>query len=196
MISAIQNTLLFFGRFISSPKTIGAIAPSGAALARVIVDLAEVKNAHTVLELGPGTGAFTKVITHHLAPEANFIAIEADPTLAALLRKKMPDVRTVAGSAEHIGRILNTYHLPQADCIVSGLPWAIFDSGLQDRILNAARDALRPGGKFTTFSYVHAQPLRQAKRFHDKLKCTFRTVQKSPVIWKNLPPAFVFCCEK
>lgn len=196
MISAIQNTVLFFGKFITSPKTIGAIAPSSPALARLIVDLAGVKNARTVLELGPGTGAFTKVISAHLAPDAHFIAIEANPTLAVVLRKKMPAVRTVAGSAEHIRRIMNTYHLTEADCIVSGLPWAAFDSGLQDRILTAARDILRPGGKFTTFSYIHAQPMRQAKRFRQLLEKTFRTVEKSPVVWKNLPPAFVYCCEK
>jgi phospholipid N-methyltransferase len=196
MSNSIQNTFLFLSKFVTSPRTIGAIAPSGAALARQMVRLAEVESAKTVLELGPGTGSFTIMIARHLAPDANFIAIEADPHLAVLLRKKMPKVRTVAGSAEHIGRIMNSYHFSHADCIVSGLPWATFDSGLQDRILNAARDILRPGGTFTTFSYVHSQPLRQAKRFRCKLDQTFATVVKSPVVWNNLPPAFVYCCKK
>lgn len=196
MSSSIQNAFLFLGRFIASPRTIGAIAPSGAALARQMVRLAEVESAKTVLELGPGTGSFTIAIARHLAPDANFIAIEADPHLAVLLRKKLPSVRTVAGSAEHIDRIMKSYELSQADTIVSGLPWATFESGLQDRILNAARDILRPGGTFTTFSYVHAQPMRQAKRFRCKLEQTFATVQKSPVVWNNLPPAFVYCCKK
>jgi phospholipid N-methyltransferase len=196
MSSTLQNAFIFLGKFFTSPRTIGAIAPSGTALARQMVRLAEVESARTVLELGPGTGSFTKEIARHLSPDAAFIAIEADPHLAVLLRKKMPTVRTVAGSAEHIGRIMNSYHLSHADCIVSGLPWASFDSGLQDRILNAARDILRPGGTFTTFSYIHAQPLRQAKRFREKLHQTFATVEKSSVIWNNLPPAFVYYCKK
>lgn len=196
MTDSIQNAVLFFRKFIASPKTIGAIAPSSPALAREIVRLANVETAQTVLELGPGTGAFTTVIAQHLAADARFIAIEADPHLAALLQNKMPAVCTIAGSAEHIRRIMNTYKLPPADCIVSGLPWASFESSLQDRILNAAWDALRPGGLFTTFSYVHAQPLAQAKRFRKKLNQTFTTVEKSSIVWKNIPPAFIFCCQK
>lgn len=196
MTNSIQNTVLFFGKFIASPRSIGAIAPSGPKLAQEIVRLADVGSAKTVLELGPGTGAFTSVIACHLAADAHFVAIEADPHLALLLRKKMPAVRTVAGSAEHIGRIMKSYRLPPADCIVSGLPWSTFDAALQDRILCAARDVLRPGGKFVTFSYVHALPLRQAKQFRAVMERTFATVQKSPVIWKNLPPAFIYCCQK
>lgn len=196
MIQTIRNSGLFLRKFFASPKKIGAIAPSSQALARQIVNLANVKDARTVLELGPGTGSFTKVIARELQENAQFVAIEADPHLAVLLKNKMPQVRTVAGSAEHIQRIMNSYKLPQADCIVSGLPWASFDAELQDRILNAALDALKPGGVFTTFSYVHAQPLRQAQRFRKKLNQTFRIVERSPIVWKNLPPAFVYCCEK
>lgn len=196
MINAIQNTVLFFGKFIASPRSIGAIAPSGSQLAAEIVRLVEVGSAGVVLELGPGTGVFTSVISRYLPVNAHFIAIEADPHLALMLRKKMPAVRVVAGSAEHIGRIMKSYHLSQADCIVSGLPWSTFSDSLQDSILQAARDVLRSGGKFATFSYVHALPLRQAKRFRAKLESSFSTVEKSPVIWKNLPPAFVYCCTK
>jgi phospholipid N-methyltransferase len=196
MTSAIQNTVLFLGKFIASPRTIGAIAPSGPKLAQEIVRLAGAESARTVLELGPGTGSFTQVIAGHLPSDAHFVAIEADSHLALLLRRKMPSVRVVAGSAEHIDRIMKSYLLSQADCIISGLPWSTFDVGLQDRILNAAHDALRPGGKFATFSYVHALPLRKAKRFRAVLDRKFRTVEKSPIIWKNLPPAFVYCCTK
>ena len=51
MIQAIRNAGLFLRKFISSPKKIGAIAPSSPALARQIVNLANVKGAKTVLEL-------------------------------------------------------------------------------------------------------------------------------------------------
>ena len=51
-------------------------------------------------------------------------------------------------------------------------------------------------GRFVTFAYIHAQPMRQAKRFREKLNHTFAAVEKSPIVWKNLPPAFVYCCQK
>ena len=196
MINTIRNTALFFGKFVSSPKSIGAIAPSSSALARRIVEVAGVKEASVVLELGPGTGVFTKEIAARLPSGSQLLAIEADPELAVILRKKMPNVRIVAGSAEHIGRIMKSYRLPLADCIISGLPWATFEAALQDRILNAAHDALRPSGTFATFSYVHALPLPQAKRFRQKLDAAFSRVERTPVVWKNLPPAFIYRCQK
>ncbi|NLK40667.1 MAG: methyltransferase domain-containing protein [Planctomycetes bacterium] len=192
----LQNSLLFLGKFITSPTTIGAIAPSSAALAKQMVQLGNIETARTVLELGPGTGVFTEAICRRLPKDAVFIAIEVDPQLALLLRKKMPEVRTVAGSAEHLDRIMKSYGLTQADSIVSELPFVSFEPALQDRILYAVRQALRPGGTFVTFSYLHARLLPKAKRFRHALQEMFCDVQLSPVVWKNLPPAFVYQCRK
>ena len=195
-MNATQNKFLFLGKFIASPKTIGAIAPSGSVLAEQMVRLGCIETSRTVLELGPGTGVFTAAICRHLPADAHLITIEANPHLALLLRKKMPAVRTVAGSAEHLDRIMKSYRLSHADSIISGLPFATFGSALQDRILYAVRQALRPGGTFVTFSYLHARPLSKAKRFRDKLEQLFADVETSPIIWKNLPPAFVYRCRK
>ncbi|HDS84823.1 MAG TPA: methyltransferase domain-containing protein [Phycisphaerales bacterium] len=195
-MNATQNKFLFLGKFVASPKTIGAIAPSGSVLAEQMVRLGGVETSRTVLELGPGTGVFTAAICRHLPSDAHLITIEANPHLALLLRKKMPAVRTVAGSAEHLDRIMKSYRLAQADSIISGLPFATFEPALQDRILYAVRQALRPGSTFVTFSYLHARPLSKAKRFRDKLAQLFADVETSPIIWKNLPPAFIYRCRK
>jgi phospholipid N-methyltransferase len=84
--------------------------------------------------------------------------------------------------------------MPAADCIVSGLPWAVFSSELQLRLLAAIRDALRSGGTFATFAYLHAAWLPAARRFREHLTSHFETVEESRVVWRNLPPAFVYRC--
>ena len=43
------------------------------------------------------------------------------------------------------------------DCVLSGLPWAIFSKDLQRRILEQVASVLKPGGKFATFAYLQGQ---------------------------------------
>jgi phospholipid N-methyltransferase len=56
--------------------------------------------------------------------------------------------------------------------------------------------SLRPGGRFATFAYVHGTPFPGGIRFRRMLRERFAKVSLSPVVWRNLPPAFVYRCEK
>jgi phosphatidylethanolamine/phosphatidyl-N-methylethanolamine N-methyltransferase len=82
-----------------------------------------------------------------------------------------------------------------ANLIVSGLPWSIFSDELQDSILAATAAGLTHDGVFSTFAYVHALKLKQARVFSEKLKKHFSDVQTSKVIWRNLPPAIIYHCS-
>jgi len=196
MIHAIQRQVVFVGKFIRFPRQIGAITPSSPFLAKEIVRLAQVHQSKIIVEFGPGTGTFTKEIIARMPVDARLLAVEADANLALLLRKKFQQTIIAAGSAQKIGRIMKAYRLGAADCIVSGLPWAGFDPHLQDAILKEAKAVLKPGGKFTSFGYIHALALPGAKRFREQLHHIFGTVQVSKVIWKNVPPALIYCCTK
>ena len=57
-------------------------------------------------------------------------------------------------------------------------------------------ESLRPGGTFATFAYLHALCLPNARRFRKRLESVFTKVELSPVVWMNLPPAFVYRCTK
>jgi len=97
-------------------------------------------------------------------------------------------------SAENLAGYLARCPSPQADYIVSGLPWASLPVAMQDRILQSILAGLAPGGRFTTFAYAHACWLPRARRFRRRLEAGFHTVTLSPLVWGNLPPAFVYCC--
>ena len=186
--------LRFLREFVRRPLNTGAIAPSSGALARMVVSGLGLSDASVVVEYGPGTGAFTAAILEGLKPGALFVAIENNPVMFDLFRARFPDVRAHLESAAHVGRILAGHGAAQADCIVSGLPWASFGEGLQDTLLDATCAALRPGGRFATFAYLQGLLLPSGGAFRRKLRARFARVDASPVVWRNLPPAFVYRC--
>jgi len=192
--SIVRHAWTFVREYLRAPRTIGAVAPSSRGLAELIVDLAGVAQADVIVEYGPGTGAFTQRILEVKRPEAKLVAVEFHPTMAAQLRRRFPQVDVVEDSVANLGRILAERGLKQADSIVSGLPWAAFDSGLRDRLLEATITALRPGGRFATFAYVEGSILPGARRLRRKLRRLFTEVHRSPIVWGNLPPAFVYQC--
>ena len=54
--------ITFLSEFIKHPKNTGAIAPSSNILAKAMVDAIDFDVAKCIVELGPGTGSFTKEI--------------------------------------------------------------------------------------------------------------------------------------
>jgi len=185
-----------FLEFLKNPKRTGAIATSSRGLARMICSKIGVDSASVIVEYGPGTGVFTEEILRMKKPEACFFAIEHSPALAENFRRKFPDTRLFEDSAENVAEMLAEVGQTQIDSIVCGLPWATFDEPLQDSLLNATLSSLRPGGKFATFAYLQGLLLPAGKRFKKKLAQSFSTVDKSPTVWRNLPPAFVYRCTK
>jgi len=91
----------------------------------------------------------------------------------------------VTGSAEHLA----ASHL---DVVVSGLPWTAMTADRQQRILDAVTASLAPNGRFTTFAYAYAAWTPPARRFAASLRSRFAVVERTSVVWGNLPPAFVY----
>jgi phospholipid N-methyltransferase len=191
-----KEKLLFLREFVRSPGRTGAITPSSAYLTTEIVRQAGVKKANCIVEFGPGTGSFTQEILRLKKANAFFVGIEANPVLVNTLRQKYPNANIISDSAENTLSILKKDNQSLADCIVSGLPWAAFPPSLQDTLLTAAVDSLRPGGRFTTFAYLQGLMLPAGRRFRQKLQETFSKVHLGHIIWKNIPPAFVYRCIK
>ena len=71
--------LLMLGRFVRSPRTVGAVAPSSRALAAEMVRGLDLTGPATVVELGPGTGVVTSAISAQLGPDAHALAIDIEP---------------------------------------------------------------------------------------------------------------------
>ena len=56
-----REQLRFAGQMLRNPRSVGAVAPSSKRLARIMVAaLGNLEPGSVILELGPGTGAFTR----------------------------------------------------------------------------------------------------------------------------------------
>lgn len=185
-----------FTKFLSNPGKVGAFCASSRALAVEMTRHIGMENAGTVVELGPGTGAITCEIIPRLAENSKFIAVELDKEMAENIRERFPRASVSCGCASNLPEILNENGCPHTDIIISGLPWAIFPEKLQDEILGAVIEALPPGGRFATFAYIQGVMLPAGIRFRRRLENLFSKVESSHIIWRNLPPAFVYRCQK
>lgn len=188
-----REHLAFLKGLVRHPVKTGAIAPSSTNLALEILRYWPNRHDSTIVEYGPGTGSFTRVILSRLRGE-RFFAMELNQDFVAPLRRDGVDV--YHGSADQLRWALNERHLARADLVVSGLPWAVFSEDLQNRILDTTVENLAPGGMFSTFAYIHSRWMPQAKRFSSLLQKKFHHVEISQIVWKNMPPAVIYhCCH-
>ncbi len=187
---------VLFTRFLRHPAQVGALCPSSRSLCRTIVSEIGVERAGLVVELGPGTGVITREIVQRLPESGRLLAIELDAALCAHLLEMFPDVDICHDSASRLGEILAEKRVGAVDAVVSGLPWAVFPESLQREILNEVSGNLVPGGWFATFAYLQGLMLPAGIRFRRLLNETFSEVVTSRVVWRNVPPAFVYRCRK
>lgn len=191
-----SEALTFIREFLKKPTQIGAIYPSSEELAREIVKQSGAAQAGVIVEFGAGTGVFTREILKRKPKDSAFFSIEQNPNLVEILKKELPEADICCESAANLAQLLKERNLDHVDAIISGLPWAAFDDSLQDALLNPAIELLSPGGRFVTFAYLQGLLLTAGKKFAAKIRSRFASVEKSRIIWKNLPPAFVYVCTK
>jgi phospholipid N-methyltransferase len=185
----------FIKGVIRHPLKTGAIAPSSPFLAKEMLRFWPEGSNKLVVEYGPGTGAVTRSIDKKLKDE-KYLGFELNPDFIDRLQKKLPHLDVCHKSACELGGELASRGLTSADLIVSGLPWSIFSDDLQNSILETTVKHLSDEGTFSTFAYVHALKLKQAKAFSNKLHKHFKKVETSKVVWRNLPPAIIYHCKR
>lgn len=182
---AIRERLLFLRSFLAHPRQVGAILPTSRRAVRDMLDMATFTGVECVVELGAGTGVYTREVLARLPKDARFLAFEIDSNLAATLRTQFQDPRlqVVQDSAENVRAYLNG---TRADVIVSGLPFTSLPVPMREAILQQARDALAPTGVMLVLQY---SPLIQRE-----LRRRFGFVRRR-VSLLNVPPAFLFACR-
>tara|TARA_B100000925_G_scaffold268095_1_gene229031 strand:- start:7556 stop:8134 length:579 start_codon:yes stop_codon:yes gene_type:complete len=186
----------FLRALLRNHGRVGSVAPSSEELAAIMVEWLNWEKLETVVEYGPGTGVFTEAISKRLLPNTHFFAIERDPHLASLTRKRCPEIRVIEDCASQVRQLCHKAGIKKIDAILCGLPWAAFSPELQDQLLHAMFEVLPPGGKFATFAYWQGLALPSGQRFRRLLYENFAVVEQSRTAWRNLPPAFVYQCER
>ena len=180
--------LLFLQGFLKRPREVGSIIPSSRFLERRVVRVADVRDARTIVELGPGTGGTTRAILRAMGPHAKLLAIEINARFARLLQRvRDPRLIVHEGSAAEIAQALSAHGLPPADAILSGIPFSTMPREIGLEILRSVHDSLAPGGVFVAY--------KVRDRVEDLGRCVFGDAQVRTVML-NVPPMRVYRWRK
>lgn len=179
----------FLTQFIQRGKTVGSVTPSSRFLARKIIEHIPFERMDVLVELGPGTGAFTPFLLHKMKPDARLFLVELNEVFYQELVEKIQDPRVciIHGSATDLCQMIHDQGLSEVDGIVSSLPLSILSSSLRKEILEASQKALKNKGIFVQFQYS-LQSRKKILNLYGNMKLGF-------TLW-NFPPAFVYTCTK
>jgi len=185
MGQALTDRLVFIRAFLTHPRRVGAVLPTSRWAVRDMLDMAEVPSADLVVELGAGTGVYTREILTRLRPDSRVVAVERDPQLARLLVEQYQDPRlqVVCDSAENVDAHLDG---AKSDLVVSGLPFTSLESDVRDRIFAQMVEIMAPSGVALVLQY---SPIVQGQ-----LRRIFPHVRRR-VSLLNVPPAFLYACS-
>ena len=201
-----DNPITFIKQSIRDFKNTGALAPSGAFLARAIAKCLpeQTDNDYRILEVGPGTGAVTGEIVKKMDGDGHLDLWEISPAFCTHLRKRIAQekafVRMNSRIDVHEGDVRDLEAKPRYDAIIAGLPFTNFEPPEVQGFLEHFQALLKPNGALIWFEYVAIRKIQSpfvSKARREKLKrvgdVTARFIRahqfKQQIIPINIPPA-------
>jgi phosphatidylethanolamine/phosphatidyl-N-methylethanolamine N-methyltransferase len=171
----------FFKGWIRNPLAMGAFAPSGKSLAKLMAK--DVGPGSRVLELGAGTGTVTEALLAKGVAPSNLYLVEREQQFVKILERRFPHCQVIAADALHLP--FDT--AASFDFIISGLPLLCFSPDKRYRALQSALRLLKPQGHLHQFTYAGRCPVD--KELRALLRVDSRLLGIAAL---NLPPGFVY----
>lgn len=171
----------FWQALRDDPRRVGALVPSGAALAQAMLDLTLAEPPGHVLEIGAGTGAISQALVRHRQAFASLQLLEANPRLADGLRRRFPETPVHACCASRLDELLPGP--VERLTLVSSLPFGSLTAADRHRVLAAiARQASRTANwRLLQYSYGGRLPFQAVG--------PAQAWTRLHTVWRNLPPA-------
>ena len=174
----------FFRAWIENPRRVSAVAPSGQTLTRLITS--EIRPGDgPVIELGPGTGVFTKALLRRGVAESDLLLIEYGSDFMRLLQQRFPNARVLWMDASQLTQY-EPFMAP-AGAVVSGLPLLSMTPRKVMAILTGAFSHMKEGGSLYQFTYGVSCPV--PRPILDRLGLKASLVGRTAL---NIPPASVY----
>jgi phosphatidylethanolamine/phosphatidyl-N-methylethanolamine N-methyltransferase len=183
----LDDEVRFIRSWLEKPLAIGAVTPSGRALANAMARYVDPEVPGPVIEIGPGTGPVTEALIEQGVAQERLVLLEFNPTFCQLLRARFPRAKVIQGDAYASLRRIG-HGMGEAAAVVSGLP--LFTKPLKTRVrlLRDALHVMRKGAPFVQFTYAVVPPIPKS--------VVSTRVEASERIWMNLPPARVWVYRK
>ncbi len=176
----------FLRSLIVAPRLIGAVAPSGRALARAMAAAAGPPPSGLIVELGPGTGPVTRSLIETGVQPERLTLVEYDPEFCRLLRQRFATARVIQGDAYDLPTTLAGLSGQRIAAVVSSLPLLNQPPERREKLIADAFALMGPSGVFVQFTYGVLSPIPRevcANRY---------SAVRSRAILLNVPPARVW----
>jgi phosphatidylethanolamine/phosphatidyl-N-methylethanolamine N-methyltransferase len=180
-----SDVALFLKETFRRPGEVVAIAPSSQAVARKMTEGLE-KVTGPVVEIGPGTGSFTREILARGVAPSRLTLLETNENFCAALRERFPGVTVLNRPAQDNRRI----GLTGIGAVISGVP-VLARPQIQREVVGRALDVMAPTGMFTQITYSPRAPISGPMQAELGIKAHWRGM-----VWANLPPAHVFVFQR
>jgi phosphatidylethanolamine/phosphatidyl-N-methylethanolamine N-methyltransferase len=192
---------MFAEEALADFSTTAAIAPSSPHLAAAMLRPLPLATARVAVELGAGTGVITRALLAELPPLATLVVFEINPRFYNYLKTHISDPRLVLihSSAEYLDRELEQRGYFQVDAVASSLGLGLMPDRERHTILDRLLPFVHDRAVFTQYQYIHALQCENGRvrrlDLRPLLDQYFASVE-SKLVWRNLPPAFVFSCRR
>jgi phosphatidylethanolamine/phosphatidyl-N-methylethanolamine N-methyltransferase len=174
----------FWKAWAQEPMLVASVTPSSQSLARLITQELS-SDTGSVMELGPGTGVFTKHIIERGVAEKDVLLVERDIEFSDALRRCFPSATVCNIDASKLAR--GPALEMRYGATVSGLPLLSMSPRKVLSVLTSSFHLMRRDGKFYQFTYGPSCPV--PRRILDRLELKAVRIGWTPL---NFPPAAVY----
>ena len=181
--------------------SVAAFLPSSAYLASAMVDPLPLSRTLVGVELGAGTGAMTRELLNELPETATLLAFEINPRFFSYLEQNFNDSRLVLinESVENFETVLRQRGYDHVDIVVSSLGLGFMSEPKRRRIFDGLMPFVSAETVLTQYQYIHGLQFadgRLRRLSLEPLLNDYFAFVESRIIWRNLPPAFVYTCHQ
>lgn len=208
----LSNLYTFLQGTVSDFCTTGAIAPSSPALAKAITTVvAQREKPAYILEVGAGTGVFTKKLVEILRAEDKLDVCEINPNFMKYIQEmaeRSPSFKKFPGTIRYLlCPVQQIEGIEKYDFIVSSLPLNAFTPQLVSEILEVLLRLVKPQGWISYFEYIGVRVpkkllagRKERERIDGVTKLVTDFIRRYEVyhipVLCNLPPAYARHCQK
>lgn len=181
-----SKSFLFLRKFMKHGTRVASVSPSSKALAKAMCAHIDPEQPQTIVELGAGTGAITRIAAAKMHPESRLISVEIDPQFCEVMRKDVPAAEVLCADVRHLAEKLQECELENVDLMLSGLPMPSMPASVNVPALEIYRQFAPEAiySQLTVMPWIY-------QNFYRRL---FEDVQFD-LVMKNIPPGGVYHCR-
>ena len=178
-----MNKGTFLKMFIKQPKVNASITPSSKRAAKEMVKGLDLESMECIVELGPGTGVFTDILSERLPDTCKVLLIELEGSFIENLQNKYDDrFEIIQSSACKLDSILAERGINKVDLVISGLPFNM-PNEVKNKLQGTLLELTENGTCMRWFTYFPWLMKRHYKQFE---------MSRSSFVAWNFPPMWIY----